>query len=221
MTYHDFAFRRDGQHLSHASDQTHVAFAFYNVGLQNDMILARSWNRASSDKQKKLRDDIMNIFRNEQEIQCLFLSGFGRMDVTIDNVLHNQRLHNVLDGLPPPTQQYFEQLVEDINLTHLVVRAIAPYIALIDSTYWMINECVPLEIYCSRQENFVMNLLLQHKENGKQVAVCNCNISSRATRLQREHSIKTIVGTLAMRDTLRHCVIGGICNLDAEMLFGF
>ena len=101
---HEFA--GTSSHFSSASDEIDVAFVFYTIGIPNNVILGSAWNQANSEEQKRLRDDIETIFEGDLKIQCLFLNGFGQMDVTIDAILRSTR-----GVLQPPTQQYFQELV--------------------------------------------------------------------------------------------------------------
>ena len=145
--HHAHAFAGDGLHFSSASDEIVVAFVFYSIGISNSIILGSSWNQANSEEQKRLRDDIATIFGGNHGIQCLFLNGFGEMDTTIDATLRSAR-----GVLQPPTQQYFQELVQNISLPHLTVRTIAPYVALIDLRYWEVIECVSLKKLCSQKK---------------------------------------------------------------------
>ena len=64
----------DGAHLtsdtaasdgSHFTGDTVVAFAFYNVGIQNNEILGAAWNKPNIPKQEKLND--VEAFLEEEE----------------------------------------------------------------------------------------------------------------------------------------------------------
>ena len=68
---------------------TVVAFASYNVGIQNAEILGKNWNKTSSSKQARLKNDIADIFASQHGIQVLFLSEFGQMTPNIDSELNN------------------------------------------------------------------------------------------------------------------------------------
>ena len=56
-----------------------VAFAFYNVGINNSELLGAAWNTPASARKAKLRTDLQNIFAPDRGIQALFLSEFGGM----------------------------------------------------------------------------------------------------------------------------------------------
>ena len=74
----------DGSHLT---ADTVVAFAFYNVGIQNSEILGTAWNKSNSEKQERLRNDIAAIFAPHHGMQILFISEFGQMGRSIDEEL--------------------------------------------------------------------------------------------------------------------------------------
>ena len=165
-------FAGDGSHLSCTNDADVVAFAFYNVGIINNTITGSNWYKQNNGTQQYLREDIANIFQANRGIQCLCLSEFGQMSPSIDLVLREG-----IDGVSQPsTQEYFEKLVRDINVPHLRVHAMAPYVAFIDSTVWKVNKCVPLNDLCNEKKNFAMKLVLQNRNNGAEVAVYNCHI---------------------------------------------
>ena len=172
MNHHGQVLAGDGSHLSGGSGAVVVAFAFYNVGIINSTILGRNWRKPDSETQQQLREDIAYIFRANFGIQCVLLSEFGQMSPSIDVELRA----DTGDVLQPSTQEYFEQLVRDINLPNVTVHAMAPYVALIDSTVWKVNKCVPLHDLCIEKKNFAMKLLLQHRKNGAEVGVYNCHI---------------------------------------------
>ena len=136
MNHHAQVSAGDGSHQSCVTDAAVVAFAFYNLGIINNTFLGKKWNQENSLRQKQLRQDIANIFRGDRGMQCLFLCEFGEMSPCIDVVLRTATGGVV----QPSTQEYFEKLVDDINLPTLSVHAIAPYVALIDSTFWDVNK---------------------------------------------------------------------------------
>ena len=70
---------------------TVVAFASYNVGIQNAEILGKHWNKTGSSKQARLKNDIAAIFAPQHGIQVLFLSEFGQMTPNIDSELIEKR----------------------------------------------------------------------------------------------------------------------------------
>ena len=49
---------------------TVVAFASYNVGIQNPEILGKNWNKTNSSKQARLKNDITAIFATRHEFKC-------------------------------------------------------------------------------------------------------------------------------------------------------
>ena len=70
-------FLGDGSHLA---DDIVVAFAFYNVGIQNTELLSANWpKRSASSKKVKLKIDIDATFCADVGVQALFISEFGEM----------------------------------------------------------------------------------------------------------------------------------------------
>ena len=69
---------------------TVVAFASYNVGIQNAEILGKHWNKTGCSKQARLKNDIAAIFAPRRGIQVLFLSEFGQMTPNIDSELNKK-----------------------------------------------------------------------------------------------------------------------------------
>ena len=130
----------DGSHLA---GDTFVAIAFYNVGLNNKELLGQKWNKKNCPKQRKLQDDIESIFAAEHAIQALFLTEFGGMDPTIDELL---LAPENLDVEQPLTKTYFENMLKRIpTLSFLIVHVEPPYVALVDPTYWHVHifpQCV-------------------------------------------------------------------------------
>ena len=60
-------FLGDGSHLaddngSHLVDDIVVAFAFYNVGIQNTELLSAKWQKRGCTKKEKLKTDIKATF---------------------------------------------------------------------------------------------------------------------------------------------------------------
>ena len=85
---------------------TVVAFASYNVGIQNLEILGKNWNKTSSSKQARLKNDITAIFATQHGIQVLFLSEFGHMTPNIDSEL-NEEKRGKRSGVKQPATQLF------------------------------------------------------------------------------------------------------------------
>ena len=161
----------DGSHLA---GDTFVAIAFYNVGLNNKELLGQKWNKKNCPKQRKLQDDIESIFAAEHAIQALFLTEFGGMDPTIDELL---LAPENLDVEQPLTKTYFENMLKRIpTLSFLIVHVEPPYVALVDPTYWHVHifpKCVDL---CTETVHFAMLLGLVHQTTGDEVGVFNCHI---------------------------------------------
>ena len=137
--------RRAGNSLEFTLE---VAFAYYNIGIQNTEILGTAWNKPNSEKQRKLRNDVQAIFSAQHGIQCLFISEFGLMSKSIDEELGKEQNRGVSQ---PATKTYFEDVLRSINLSHLNVYAIPPYVALVDPTYWHVIECVACDNLCTKK----------------------------------------------------------------------
>ena len=82
-----------------------LAFAFYNVGLQNKEMTGGPWNKINSVKQEKLRNDIAAIFAPDKAMQALFISEFDQTLETIDEDLKRCVVRQ------PATKPFFEDIV--------------------------------------------------------------------------------------------------------------
>ena len=98
----------DGMHLT---DDVVVAFSFYNVGNPNAEFLEKSWKKPNWIEKQKLIDDIHAIFEADVGIQAVFITEFGQM------------YPNIAAGM---TKDVFEEVLRDIDLSHLVIKALPP-----------------------------------------------------------------------------------------------
>ena len=79
----------DGSHLADSdtflgNGFSVVAFAFYNVGINNMELLGTKWQKGTSTKKEQLKIDIKATFEADVGIQALFISEFGGMCPNID-----------------------------------------------------------------------------------------------------------------------------------------
>ena len=120
---------------AHQADTT-LALMSYNVGIQNaEPSEGTKW----TNKYKRLRDDIESAFLADMGIQVLLLCESGNMFESIDQ-------KTLYSGVTQPTgrrvyctQELFEDLLDSINLQHILVLADPPYVALIDSQCWVVK----------------------------------------------------------------------------------
>ena len=108
----------DSHHATHNSpDNTTVPLMSYNIGITNKDVKGRNWAKPGG-KLLKLKTDVDNIFKNQLGIQIALLSEMGNMVDKLKN-----------------SQQIFEGIITDLGLEHIEVKAHAPYVALIDTTF--------------------------------------------------------------------------------------
>ena len=117
------------------------------------------------------------------------------------------------------TKDVFEEVLRDIDLSHLVIEALPPYVAIVDPTYWEVLDCIKCENLCTEERNFAMEVFLQHTESGARLGVANCHIPSSTATVQRQKDIiDTLCTQLATLDNLPSWIIGGDCNLDESVV---
>ena len=137
-------FLGDGFHLA---DEFVVGFAFYNVGINNDEVLSTKWLKGGlSSKRVKLKVDIEATFTGPFAIHALFISEFGQMYPNIDEFVAGM------------TRDMFEDLLREIDLTHLVIIALPPYVAIVDSRYWEVLDCIKCGNLCTEERDFAMKV---------------------------------------------------------------
>ena len=88
----------DGMHLT---DDVVVAFSFYNVGIPNTELLGKSWKKPNWIEKQKLIDDIHAIFEDDVGIQALFITEFGNMSPTVDELADGYTTIGVANGHVP------------------------------------------------------------------------------------------------------------------------
>ena len=185
---------------SHFADDLVVAFAFYNVGIKDNEF--RGAKLKKKEKEERLKSDIKATFDADVGIQALFISEFGLMH---ENCLAYTEM----------TYQIFEELIRDIHMTHLVIKVLPPYVAIVDPNYWSVLDCFKCGNLCSRESNFAMMLSLEHTQSRARMGVANCHIPSTSGSTKRKHdTVVELCKRLATLDNLSGWIIGGDCNLD-------
>ena len=96
----------------------------------------------------KLKVDIEATFCADVGIQALFISEFGQMYSNIDEFVAGM------------TKDVFEDVLREIDLSHLVIKALPPYVAIVDPTYWEVLDCIKCKNLCTEERNFAMKVLL-------------------------------------------------------------
>ncbi len=193
---------------SHNADDDVVAFAFYNVGILDTELQGAKIKKKA--KRERLETDIKATFTGYTAIQALFLCEFGNMMTNYHGNTGEQTLF---------TEQIFKELLCDIDMSHLVVHALPPYIAIVDPNYWDVNECYYLGNLCTMEHHFAMMLSLEHVQSRAKIGVANCHIpSSTGSRQRRTDTIVALCKELATLNNLSGWIIGGDCNLDENTM---
>ena len=102
----------DGMHLT---DDVVVAFSFYNVGIPNAELLGKNWQKPNYIEKQNLINDINAIFEHDVGIQAFFITEFGNMSPTIDELEAGY------------TKDFFEKVLREIGLEEFVIMAMPPY----------------------------------------------------------------------------------------------
>jgi hypothetical protein len=186
---------------AHGAGKLPVGFAFYNVGIQNDEVLGYRWAR----KVGMLEDNIRRILA-EPDVSCLFLCEFGHMQLPI-----NCNLKRLSDGqvaaagpasagsrcvpTQDATQTFFEALLGRLKLVHFEVHADAPYVALVDTSIWIVQNDHRVEEMCSNAHQRAQHLLLKHRETGVIVRAFNCHTptSIASTPKRKEDTVRRML----------------------------
>ena len=110
-------------------------------------------------------------------------------------------------------------MLRDIDLSHLVIKALPPYVAIVDPTYWEVLDCIKCENLCTEERNFAMKVFLKHKESGARLGVANCHIPSTTANItRRKDTIRALCTQLATFDNLLHWIIGGDLNTEETVV---
>ena len=134
----------DSHHAAHiSSDNTTVALMSYNVGITNKEVKSQGWAKAGG-KRLKLNSDVQKIFKNQHGIQIALISEMGSM---LNKLSHSS------GGSHLTAQEIFEDIIAELNLTHIQVNANAPYVALIDTTCWRVTNCELIGNLCDKKNS--------------------------------------------------------------------
>ena len=56
--------------------------------------------------------------------------------------------------------------LRDTDLSHLVIHALPPYVAIVDPAYWEVTDCIKCDNLCTEARNFGMKGSSRHKDSG-------------------------------------------------------
>ena len=199
-----------------ADDGTTLALMSYNIGIQNAEIReGKNW----TNKYRKLREDVKSAFTHEAGIQVLLLSEFGNMFESIDKVLAK--------GVTQPTrsrvhctQELFEDLLADIDLSHIHVLADPPYVALIDSQCWLLQHREVLQKLCTNHDIKVQHLILAHVNTSETFRCFNAHIpTSFGTATRKRDCVKQMCdiatdSAVGQRTACMPWIVAGDLNVD-------
>ena len=209
---------------SHHTDDTVVAIAYYNLGVQNLQVTGKHWNKKGGAAQL-IAKDIEAIFSAKHGIQVVLLSEFGNMYRSIDKSFRQRSVGPLDRAASNSTVSFFQALLKDLKLDDITVHALAPYVALVNSEVWEVEKCEALFGLCSKRENFAMHLLLKHKVSGVVVRAMNCHIPTRFATMQRKRDTVTKLCTVCTKVDYTNTahptpcwVIGGDLNVDEGTL---
>ncbi len=202
------SFEALGGVCSHNAADYFVSFSFYNLGiLDNELDGPRV---KKNQKRTRIKNDIAAVFDGEIPIQALFVCEFGNMQTNY---------YGNTDQQARDAAQIFEEILDDLSMSHLVVRAIPPYIAIVDPNYWEVEDSYHCKNLCDVEYQFAMMLRLEHVRTGAKVAVANCHIPSKSGRSKcRTDTVTVLCEKLASMNNLSAWIIGGDCNLDQNSM---
>ncbi len=105
---------------SHHTDDTVVAIAYYNLGVQNKQVTGKHWNKKGGAAQL-IAKDIEAIFSASHGIQVLLLSEFGNMYDSIDKSWRQSSVgqHHAASN---STLSFFEALLKKLKLDDIAQR---------------------------------------------------------------------------------------------------
>ena len=212
----------DVHHAAKAMTDATVAVMSYNLGIQNNELRGRNWDR----KYRKLQDDVKSAFFHEKGIQVLLLCEFGEMGSPIEAMFFG--------GVQQPTgvtvystQEFFENLLTSIHLTHIHVVAHAPYVALIDSQCWRVQHEEVLQNICTCTKIIVQHLILEHVNTSQTLRCFNAHIPIKWGTTQRTQqcvlqmcSLATGIGVEQPNATMPW-IIAGDLNVDQATMAGW
>ena len=120
----------DGEHSTERRTGGWMSCVSYNVGVNNNEIQKI---QSQQRKYKKLRTDIKTTFTSEHSITIMLMCEFGNMFSPLSNL---------------ETKEVFEMILRELDLQHIQVFANAPYVALIDTSVWLVVKREMHQVPC-------------------------------------------------------------------------
>ena len=111
----------------------------YNVGIQNAELSGKHWSK----KYDLLKKDVQDTFDNDIGIQILLISEFGSM----------------IKRLGANVKKKFTTLLAELDLTHIHLEVMPPYVALIDANAWQVTKSELMTKICSSNDVCVQHLV--------------------------------------------------------------
>ena len=164
-------------------EPTPIGYAFYNVGVQNDEVCAKTWPARVDE----LEQDVRSIVSNGN-VEAIFLCGFGNMLVGIEGALSTLQAAADHGGVAQPVEvvkEFFNSMLGRIGLTDWEAFTDAPHIALVEFSSWEVK--VQESYNCSQLSHRAQHLLLKHAVSERQVRVFN---NHSPTSLAKKDNIK-------------------------------
>ena len=154
-----------------------VALLSYNVGIQNHEIAGeKKSGQKKKGKYNRLKNDVQKTFEHDTGIQILLISEFGHMFNRISNAA-----------------EIFTTLLAELDLTHVHLEVMPPYVALIDKTAWRVTKSELMTKLCENNDICVHHLVVQHVDSGALLRIFNAHIpTSVATMKRKEACVKTL-----------------------------
>ena len=215
----------DAHHAATPLTDTTVAVVSYNIGYQNNEFGANNWHR----KFQKLQNDVASVFSHETGIQIMLLSEFGNMFASADKIFSSgvtQPTGNTLTTVYN-TREVFENLLADVDMTHIHVYAAAPYVALIDSHCWRVREHEVINKLCSKQEIIIQHLILEHVDTSGTLRCFNAHMPTSAATPKRKEDCVTKMCYMAtgtgvqQPSAIMPWIIAGDLNVDIGTMSKF
>jgi hypothetical protein len=207
---------------SHHAGDIVGAVTSYNLGVQNDEVTSKNWEKPTG-KADRILWDIEAMFASRHGIQVVLLSEFGNMYACVDDKWKKAKPAG-------STLSFFQDIVKKMNNEDIVVHALPPYVALVDSSVWEVQFCEKLSELCDYKANFAMHLLLRHKASGVLLRALNCHIPSSHGTQQRKKDTINNLGKVCTQKYFNgghqrwknyetsHWIIAGDLNVDESIL---
>ena len=155
---------------------------------------------------------MQETFDHDTGIQILLISEFGHMFEKMSNV-----------------EEIFTTLLAELDLTHIHLEAMPPYVALIDNTAWQVTKRELMTDLCDHRGIGVQHLVVEHVDSRALLRIFNAHIpTSVATRARKEaiakklcrtatstHGSGVAQPTAAQPTTAIPWVLAGDLNVDA------